>query len=154
MFNVKAFKMAHNLKSCLNRRSSLVLYDLYSVLISAPSQLSCPILPTLASAEIAHDNDRVNPLAGSRTSTQDYLWLEWGCGPEPHSKLAFLSVIGSYVLCCALQSFSADLRAGFDRRLYRWHHHGPHGKGQLPVSSSHALKECWTVTCWFKWESQ
>lgn len=23
---------------------------------------------------------------GSRTSTQDYLWLEWGCGPEPHSK--------------------------------------------------------------------
>lgn len=46
----------------LNRKSSLVLHDLYSVLISAPAQLSYPILPTLASAEIACDNDRVNPL--------------------------------------------------------------------------------------------
>lgn len=98
--------MAHNLKSCLNRRSSLVLHDLYSVLISAPAQLSYPILPTLASAEIAYDNDRVNPLAGSRTSTQDYLWLEWGCGPEPHSKCWRFSLWWAATFCAVLCNHS------------------------------------------------
>ncbi len=68
-----------------NRRSCLVLHDLYSVLISAPTQLSYPILPTLASAEIACDNDSVNPLLQAAEHPHKVIY-GWGCGSEPHSK--------------------------------------------------------------------